>query len=68
MNKIEICKKIVKEFQYETVTENGRELIIDVQTANVISTVYDALNDTNKAKLLTLDWLKLQTVCFKLVS
>lgn len=42
--------------------------VVDLQTANVILTVYDALSEPNKKKLASLSVAKAAEVCWKLVK
>lgn len=51
---IKQMRRIVTNHQYEHVDNDENKAVIDVQTANIISKVYDALNDTNKKKFSSL--------------
>jgi len=64
MNTIDILRKIVAERQHQEI--DG--VIVDMQSANVIVTVYDALNDTNKAKLIAMPIEKMASVAWKMVK
>lgn len=61
---IQKCRKIVAEHQCAKV--NGK--LVDATTANVIVKVYDALNETNRAKFAGLGVPKMAAVAWKLVS
>lgn len=43
-------------------------VLIDIQTANVVTTVYDALNEGSRAKLLGYGMPKMALVAWKVVS
>lgn len=45
---IELCREIVRDFSMKTI--DG--VIMDVQTANAIVTVYDNIDDSRKQKLI----------------
>ena len=48
---IDAMKKIVRDRQYQKVKlADGKQLSVDMQTANAIVKVYDALSSTNKTK------------------
>ncbi len=77
MSWIEIAKKVKAEHQYRCVNvETGEEcaekhkkaVLLDGVTANMLITVYEALNDENKAKFTSLPILKAVTVGWKLVK
>jgi hypothetical protein len=42
--------------------------LLDLQTAHMMCTVYDALSEENRAKLSGLSWMRQIDVCWKLVS
>jgi len=62
-NYIEACRWILKEHQYLTIDN----ILIDAQTANAIITVYDALNETNKEKVLFISIEKFAKFAWKQV-
>ena len=57
-NLIKKCTNIVKNRQYEEI--NGS--IVDMQTANCIITIYNAVNSKNKKKLRKLNISKLANI------
>ena len=59
-NLIEKCRNIVKERQYEVIND----ITVDMQTANCIITIYDAVNSKNKKKLKKLNIHVLANVCW----
>ena len=61
---IKEIKNIVKEHQCKEI--NG--FLIDVQTANLISTVYDKINDANKERCQELDIQAFTEFCWKQVE
>lgn len=44
------------------------ECFIDAFTASAIVLIYNALNDTNKTKLLTLPVVKVADICFSVIN
>jgi len=60
-NNIEACRWIVQNHQRLTIDT----VLIDVQTANAIITVYDALSEENKEKALFIPIVKLANFCWK---
>lgn len=61
---IEACRSIVANGQYEKI--NGH--MVDLFTASAIVKVYDAINETNKAKYSALPVAKMAAIAFKLMK
>lgn len=61
---LEAIRKITREHQAAKVNE----VLIDGYSASAVVQVYDALNDANKEKLLSLPVAKAVTVVFKLIK
>ena len=61
---IETMKRIVRERQYEEI--NG--VIVDMQTANMITTIYDKLNKKNKKKFSKLNLFTMVNVGWKIIK
>lgn len=64
MELIATCKRIILRSQYEVV--DG--VMIDLQTANAIVTVADALSDESRAKLDAMSPERAGEIAWKLVS
>lgn len=62
--KLSVLKEIVDQFGYQEI--DG--VIVDVQTANVILKVYNALSEENKAKFINTDIVKMSDIAWSLVS
>lgn len=58
------CRSIVANGQYEKI--NGH--MVDLFSASAIVKVYDALNETNKAKFAALPVARMTSVAMKLLS
>jgi len=72
MSKIEICRDVMQN-GYRKVNvkdHNGknRKVLLDGTTAAVIVSVYERVNSELQKKLESMDWLKLQSVCFKAIK
>lgn len=72
---IDDIRWIVKNHQYRSFYwDDGKSILVDVTTANMIITVYDVLNEKNKAKfhkrmLVSSDsFVKQVNMCWKLVK
>jgi len=63
-NNIEACRHIIRHHQCLVIDT----VLIDVQTANAIITVYDALSEENKEKALFIPIVKLANFCWKQVK
>jgi len=63
-NYIEACRWILKEHQCLKIDGT----LIDVQTANAIITVYDALNEGNQARVLFMPILQFAKFAWKQVK
>ena len=57
------CRAIVREHQAAKINE----VLVDGFSASAIMQVYDAVNDANKAKLLTLPVARVADIAFKLI-
>jgi hypothetical protein len=72
MNKLQILEQIVNDHQHMKLTTkvNGKnkKIIIDAFTASAILNVFRALNETNKEKFIILDWHKMVTITWKVLS
>lgn len=64
MTNIEIAEKVLAESQYIEVNET----IIDLQSANVFRSVYNALNEQNKNKINIMRPDRAFTLCWKLIK
>lgn len=64
MGKLDKLRQIVKEHQYQKI----EGVLVDVVTANAILTIYDAINDTNKAKFIALPIDKMASVAWKVLN
>lgn len=62
--------KCVKDHAFAVFTYSNQDgqLIVDVQTANLLVKVADALNPTNRAKFLAMDLGEMVDVAWKLVG
>ncbi len=67
MSRIEIFRDVAKN-GYRKVRIDGSKVLIDGFTASAVVQVYDALNDTNKAKFVALPLVKMVDVTWKLVN
>jgi len=52
---------------FDAFDEDGG-LLIDIFTASVIVQVYDAVNEKNQQKLLSMSWVAMAMVCLSLVN
>jgi len=64
MTKIQQLKKIVADCQHAKV--DGVD--VDLFTASAVVQVHDALNETNQAKFVSLDIMKMVDLTWKLVA
>lgn len=64
MSKLDRLRQIVKEHQYQKI----EGVLVDVVTANAILTIYDAINETNKAKFIALPIDKMASVAWKFLN
>jgi len=64
IDRIMACRRIVKNHQFEILEETA----VDVQTANVIVKVYDALNEENKAKFSSVPLGRMGSIAWKLIG
>ena len=67
---IQIARRIVKNKQFEKVKDpvSGKRMALDMFSASAIVSVYDALNDTQKANLVKYPLPKIVDVVFKLIK
>jgi len=63
-DKVEACREIVRQCQFAKIDGYA----VDLFTASAIVTVYDALNETNRAKFVALPLHKMASVAFKCVK
>jgi len=61
---IEECRAIVRECQYRKINE----VMVDGWSASIIVQVYDAISDTNKAKLEQMPVSKAARICMAVSS
>lgn len=64
---IERCRKAVKSRQHFVAREGENETVVDMQTANAIVQVYDALLPENQMKFSSLPIEKMGTVAWKCI-
>lgn len=64
MDKIELMKEIIGSHSYKEIEGT----IIDVQTANAIITVYEALGEENKQKFTSHNISTMANIAWKLVN
>ena len=67
---IQIARRIVKNQQFEKVKDpvSGKRMALDMFSASAIVKVYDALSDTNKAKMVKQPLPKMVDIVFKLMK
>ena len=67
---IQSLRRIVDNKQYEKVKDpvSKKKMVVDLFTASAVVKVYDSVNDTNKAKLVTLPLPKLVQLVWKLIK
>ena len=61
---IEQCRAIVRESQFRKINE----VMVDGWTASTIVQVYDAINETNRAKLEALPVYRVASMCLSLAN
>ena len=61
---IEACRTIVREHQCAKVNE----VLIDAFSASVITQIFDALSEKNRANLITRPIAQVAGICFKLIK
>ena len=66
--RIDLLRDIVSQHQFQKVKSAGHIQTVDVQTANVIVKVYDALNPENKTKYASKPIHIMTNVAWKLVK
>ena len=62
-DKIAACREIVRTQGYAKIDQYG----VDLFSASAIVVVYDALNETNRAKFVSLPLHKMASIAFKCV-
>lgn len=69
---LKACKEVVKNFSYMevefSIDGKKKEDILDVQTANLITSVYEKLGKENKKKFLSMHPLNMVDIAWKLVG
>lgn len=68
MTRIELLRQIVDEHQAQRIRIDGRKVYVDAFTASAVVQVYDALNETNRAKFIVLPWPKMVAVTWKAIA
>jgi hypothetical protein len=63
-SKLGQLKRIVENFGHDEI----EGVIVDVQTANIILKVYDALSETNKVKFINSPIEKMSSIAWSLVK
>ena len=61
---IKIMERIVKNRQYEMIND----VVVDMQTANMIMTIYNAVNKKNKKKFSKLSLNKMVAIGWKIIG
>jgi hypothetical protein len=67
MTRIEMLQEIVHDKQCKRIRIDGRKVYVDLFTASACVAVYNALNETNRAKYLALPWPRFINVTWKAV-
>lgn len=67
---IQIARRIVKNQQFEKVKDpvSGKRMALDMFSSSAITKVYDALSDSNKAKMVKQPLPKMVDIVFKLMK
>lgn len=67
---IQIARRIVKNQQFEKIKDpvSGKRMALDMFSASAITKVYDALSDSNKAKMIKQPLPKMVDIVFKLMK
>jgi hypothetical protein len=68
MTRIEMLREIVSQWQSKRIRIDGHKVYVDATTAAACVSVYDALNETNKEKYISLTWPKFVSVTWRLVA
>ena len=70
LSRLEALRQIVAESQAMKITMDiggkQKKVYVDMLTARMLLTVYDALNEENKAKFIALPWPRMVSVGWKL--
>lgn len=64
MNIVDVARQVLEQRQYRTF----EGVVVDMQTANAIVTVFDSISIENKAKLLRLPVTQAAAVCWQLLT
>jgi anti-anti-sigma regulatory factor len=68
MTRIELLRKIVAEHQAQRIRIDGRKVYVDAFTASMLVQVYDALNETNRARFIALPFITMVNIGWKAVK
>ena len=68
MDRIALLREIVAGHQAQKIRINGRKVYIDAFTASMLVQIFDALNESNRAKFISLPWPKMVSVGWKLAA
>ncbi len=72
MTKLEILNDIINNHNAQKITVSmagkNRKVLIDAFTAGIVLTVYNALSEEGKAKLMSWDWLSIANFCHSKVA
>lgn len=73
MSRIELLRQIVSECQAQKIVIQDAEgkahkVYVDMITANLLVRIYDALNQDNREKFISLPWPKMVKVAWKLAA
>ena len=72
MTKLEILNDIINNHSAQKITVSvagkNRKVLIDSFTARIVLTVYSALNEAGKAKLMSWNWLSIVNFCHSKVA
>lgn len=65
MARIELLRGIVTGKQAQRIRIDGHKVYVDLFTASMLVQVYDALNETNRAKFIGLPWTRMVDIGWK---
>lgn len=72
--KIEIVNEVLNEgvaIKVQNISKGGKtsRILLDVQSANLINTVYNAIKDNNnREKFMCLSWISILNFCYKQIA
>jgi hypothetical protein len=66
MTRIELLRQIKSEWQAQKIRIDGKKVYVDATTASMLVSIYDALNETNREKFISLPWPKMVKVGWSL--